>query len=135
MREETTLLFQGTETETGRNTTITLNDDIDNYDILRVYLGFKADNCQVRELPVSLFNISNTRFLWTHYAAGGTPTNMASIRQALFKMDANNKRTLSLYACVKITYLNNGTSNLNCTTGNTWQQRPIYKIVGVKFVR
>lgn len=131
MRERTKLLFeQPGDDYTLRTRNITLNDDIDKFELLRIYLSFGADGLTVIETPVGLFDALNTTFMWTYHIAGGGNGTIGSQRINLYRRDANNKRNLTIML-TRLTYLNAGTAAYTEQANNQWGPVPIYKIIGV----
>lgn len=133
MREITKDLYvSNLGASTSRPRTITLSDDIGNYDILRIYCGFDADGYTINELNVNTFYRTNGNgFVWTYYWGGGTAGTNGSLRFAVFTNPTANKKQLSITAAIA-TYL---TSDPYTVQGNNdWLPVPIYKIQGVKFV-
>lgn len=131
MREVTTLLYGPYPTLTGRTNSFVLSDSLHNYDLIRVYAGFDTDGYTVNEwdLRNRPTNISNC---WVFHN-GSVSTNVpCSIRWNDFNY-VDSTRTLTVKRAV-LTYLNNGTNAYTNNTNNDWGPRPIYKIVGVKFV-
>lgn len=130
MRTEKTVLYESNDGSRSRS--ITLSDDIDKYNVVRVYLGFDNDGMSIIELNVKTFYRDNSAgFLWTYYWGGANATANGSMRLILFTRPANDKRTLNSSAAVA-TYLNS--DPYSSIVNNTWLPVPIYKIVGVKFV-
>lgn len=133
MREVKTLLYGPAPLDTDRSTTVTLNDDIDKYDLLRVYLGFSTDGFTVIEIDLSDRNYASIINFWTFYGGSASKTAIGSLRWNDFRLN-NSKRNLPIHRTL-LTYLQAGTSAYTNNTNSVWGPKPIYKIVGVKFVR
>lgn len=130
MREVKTLLYTDAG---GRSTTITLSDDITNYDILRIYVGYESDGYGVIEWDVKGRNYaSGTINAWTFYQGGVAVDNPGSLRWNLFKF--NNSTREATVSRTILTYLNLGTNAYTNNTNNSWGPKPIYKIYGIKYV-
>lgn len=132
MREVKTLLYGPAPLDSDRSTTVTLNDDIDKYDLLRVYLGFSTDGFSVIEIDLTDRNYAGTINIWTFYNGSASKTAIGSLRWNDFRYNGNKKQ-LPVYRTV-LTYLNAGTNAYTNNVNNVWGPRPIYKIYGVKFV-
>lgn len=132
MREVKTLLYGPAPLDSDRSTTVTLNDDIDKYDLLRVYLGFSTDGFTVIEIDLSDRNYASVINFWTFYNGSTSKTAIGSLRWNDFRLN-NSKRNLPIHRTV-LTYLQAGTNAYTNNTNNVWGPKPIYKIVGVKFV-
>ena len=118
-------------------TTYNLSESITNFDMLRFYCGFAADSIQVYEIPTWRF-LTNNDVMNIHlmYVGGGTIGAVGSLRLYIMsKGTTSSTSTTQLnFKCVKLTYLNDGTSNYtNNTNTSNWARSPIRKIVGVKF--
>lgn len=133
MREVKTLLYNGGVDETTRGTSITLSDDITNYDTIRLYVGFISDGYNVVEWDVKDRNFaSNTINAWTFYLGGVATDNPGSLRWNLFKF--TNSTTQANVSRTVLTYLNTGTNAYTNNVNNIWGPKPIYKIYGIKYV-
>lgn len=133
MREITKDLYVSNNgSSNGRPRTITLSDDIINYDILRIYCGFDNDGYTINELNVDTFYRTNANgFVWTYYWGGGTAGVNGSVRLAVFTNPTANKKQLSIGTAIA-TYLSSDPYTVQ--GNNDWLPVPIYKIQGVKFV-
>lgn len=133
MREVTTLLYGPYELDSQRQRTMVLTDDITNYDLLRLYCGFVNDGYQVIEWDLRDRDYTSVINFWSFYLGSTSKTNPGSLRWNDFRLN-NSKRNLPAYRTV-LCYLNDGTNAYTMNTNNVWGPVPVYKIVGVKFVR
>lgn len=133
MREVRTLLYNSNSTsQSNRPRTLTLSEDVGNYDVLRIYCGFGNDGYTINELNVNTFYRTNgDGFVWTYYWGGGVAGTNGSMRYAVFKNPTSNKTQLTITAAIA-TYLNS--DPYTCQGNNDWLPVPIYKIYGIKFV-
>ena len=133
MREVTTLLYGPKLESSDRSTSVVLSDNIENYDIIRIYCGYKDDGFTVNEIEVANRPWTGTINLWTFYQGSSSKTAMGSMRWNDFSYTSSTK-TLTVKRTL-LTYLNAGSTNYSNTSNTDWGPKPIYKVVGVKFVR
>lgn len=133
MREVTTLLYGPYELDSQRQRTMVLSDDITNYDLLRLYCGFLNDGYQVIEWDLRDRDYTSVINFWSFYEGSTSKTDPGSLRWNDFRLN-NSKRNLPAYRTV-LCYLQAGTNAYTMNTNNVWGPVPVYKIVGVKFVR
>ena len=132
MREVTTLLYGPYELDSQRQRTMVLNDDITNYDILRLYCGFYNDGFQVIEWDLRDRDYTSVVNFWSFYLGSTSKTDPGSIRWNDFRLN-NSKRNLPAHRTA-LCYLQAGTNAYTMNQNNVWGPVPVYKIIGVKFV-